>query len=170
MVWGNGLSPELWNTFRERFNVPEIAEFFGSTEGVFQVQNYARNPYFGNGAVGHHGILQRLINHKLIVPVFIDPETEEVWRDPTTGFAKRLTYDEGGEIICKLPDTKAWHGYMGSSGKKATSKKFLQDVFAKGDVYYRTGDALRRDGDGMWHFLDRLGTYLSSLSNITTRL
>ena len=29
---GNGLRPEIWEQFQERFNVPEIGEFYGATE------------------------------------------------------------------------------------------------------------------------------------------
>ncbi|KAG5915633.1 hypothetical protein E4U61_004420 [Claviceps capensis] len=40
---------------------------------------------------------------------------------------------------------------------KATREKFVEDVFEKGDLFYHTGDALRRDGNGHWYFVDRLG-------------
>jgi len=31
---GNGLRPEIWEAFQSRFNIPEIGEFYGSSEGV----------------------------------------------------------------------------------------------------------------------------------------
>lgn len=40
---------------------------------------------------------------------------------------------------------------------EATNKRFAINVFKKGDLYYRSGDALRRSKDGHWYFLDRLG-------------
>ena len=33
LVFGNGLRPEIWSAFVERFNIPNIAEFYGLTEG-----------------------------------------------------------------------------------------------------------------------------------------
>lgn len=52
---------------------------------------------------------------------------------------------------------------------EATSKRFERDVFTKGDLYYRTGDALRRDSDGRWYFLDRLGdTFRWKSENVST--
>ena len=30
---GNGLRPNIWEEFCERFNIPKIGEFYGSTEG-----------------------------------------------------------------------------------------------------------------------------------------
>lgn len=38
---------------------------------------------------------------------------------------------------------------------KATNSKFERDVFKKGDLYYRSGDALKRTPDGRWFFMDR---------------
>jgi acyl-coenzyme A synthetase/AMP-(fatty) acid ligase len=30
---GNGLKPEVWTPFVERFKIPHISEFYGATEG-----------------------------------------------------------------------------------------------------------------------------------------
>lgn len=88
-------------------------------------------------------------------------------RDPQTGFAIREQYAKGGEIIVQVPDVKAFAGYHGNP--EATSKKFERNVFKKGDLWYRTGDALRRDDDGRWYFLDRLGdTFRWKGENVST--
>lgn len=97
------------------------------------------------------------MNHNVLVPVHIDSETGDVWRSPDTGFAKRLPYEQGGELLVKLPSRAAWPGYFGSD--EATRKKLLENVFETGDIYWRTGDALRRDDNGHWYFMDRLGMY-----------
>lgn len=60
-----------------------------------------------------------------------------------------------------------WHSYH--NNPEATAKKFATDVFQKGDLYYRSGDALRRDPEGRWHFLDRLGdTFRWKSENVST--
>ena len=42
-------------------------------------------------------------------------------------------------------------------------------MFTKGDLYYRSGDALRRSPDGHWYFLDRLGdTFRWKSENVST--
>jgi acyl-CoA synthetase (AMP-forming)/AMP-acid ligase II len=88
-------------------------------------------------------------------------------RDPMTGFVKRNTYNEGGEILVGVPGEEAFAGYY--NNPSATKKKFERDVFKKGDLYYRSGDALRRDDDGRWFFLDRLGdTYRWKSENVST--
>ncbi|KHO00242.1 isopenicillin N-CoA synthetase [Metarhizium album ARSEF 1941] len=166
LAWGNGLSPELWQTFQSRFGVAEIGEFFGSTEGVVFMTNQFRSG-LGSGAVGHHGWLLRRQYHKVLVPVHVDPETGDVWRSPETGFARRLPYEQGRELLARLTSRDDWAGYFGS--EEATRQKLLQDVFEKGDLYWRTGDALRRDGDGYWYFMDRLGdTYRWKGENVST--
>lgn len=93
----------------------------------------------------------------MFVPVKIDAESGQIWRSPQTGFAQRMPYEKGGEVLVRLPSRKAWAGYGGDD--EATRKKLVEDVFEKGDLFYRTGDALRRDGNGHWYFVDRLGAY-----------
>lgn len=163
---GNGLRPDVWEKFRERFGVQEVIEFFNSTEGMLGLSNLNRGP-FSSGAVGHHGLLLRLLYHNRYIPVAIDYETGEIWRDPQTGFAKRQPYEEGGEILVALPNKEAFQGYWDNDA--ATNKKFARDVFRKGDLYYRSGDALRRKNDGRWYFMDRLGdTFRWKSENVST--
>ncbi|KAJ5545545.1 hypothetical protein N7535_006069 [Penicillium sp. DV-2018c] len=165
-MYGNGLRPDVWDKFRERFGVPEVGEFFNSTEGIFGLFNYNRGP-FTAGCVGHHGLLMRGLLHNVFIPVAIDPETGDILRDPKTGFAVRAPYEQGGEIIVNVPGKEAFQGYWRND--EATNKKFLQDVFKKGDIYYRSGDALRRQSDGRWYFLDRLGdTFRWKSENVAT--
>ena len=33
LIFGNGLRPQIWPQFVERFNIPRVAEFYGATEG-----------------------------------------------------------------------------------------------------------------------------------------
>ncbi|KAJ5173700.1 AMP-dependent synthetase/ligase [Penicillium coprophilum] len=165
-MYGNGLRPDIWERFRERFGVAEVGEFFNSTEGVFGLFNYNCGP-FTAGSVGHHGLIMRGLLHNVFVPVAIDPETGDILRDSKTGFAVRSPYDQGGEIIVNVPGEEAFQGYWRND--EATNKKFLRDVFKKGDLYYRSGDALRRQSDGRWYFLDRLGdTFRWKSENVAT--
>ena len=96
-MYGNGLRPDVWIKFRERFGVEEVAEFFASSEGVFAIINYCRGDYLA-AAVGHHGAISRYLNRNIMVPVRIDEVSGEIARDPNTGFGIRETYEKGGEI------------------------------------------------------------------------
>ncbi|KAI9042352.1 putative very-long-chain acyl-CoA synthetase family protein (CefD1) [Aspergillus affinis] len=165
-MYGNGLRPDIWEKFRQRFDIPEVGEFFNSTEGVFGLFNYNRGP-FSAGSVGHHGLLLRLMLRNVYVPVAIDPVTGDVLRDERTGLALRPSHETGGEILVNIPNEEAFQGYW--KNEDATQKKFLRDVFRKGDLYYRSGDALRRQSDGRWYFLDRLGdTFRWKSENVAT--
>ena len=165
-MWGNGLRPDVWGPFRERFGIPEVAEFFNSSEGMLSLFVWNRGDYSVN-CVGHHGALMRLVTRNELVPVAIDHETNDIIRDPKTGFAKRNSYREGGEILVKLSDESLFPGYW--NNPEATKNKFGRDVFKKGDLYYRTSDALRRTDDGKWLFMDRLGdTYRWKGENVST--
>ncbi|KAF2263382.1 acetyl-CoA synthetase-like protein [Lojkania enalia] len=166
VMFGNGMRPDVWHRFVDRFGIETVSEFFNSTEGVFALINVCRGPFQAT-SVGHHGALLRRKFHDIYVPVEIDHETGGIYRDPKTGFAKRRSYEEGGEIIVQLPNEEAFVGYY--NNPKATQSKFERNVFKKGDLYYRTGDALRRDADGRWFFLDRLGdTFRWKSENVST--
>ena len=165
-MFGNGLRPDVWKPFRERFNVPEVAEFFNSSEGFPNLFIWNRGDYSAE-CVGHHGALMRYVMHDSYVPVQIDHETDDIVKDPKTGFAKRNSYSEGGEIIVKLADKESFAGYW--NNPEATDKKYITNVFQKGDLYYRSGDVLRRTDDGRWFFMDRLGdTYRWKSENVST--
>lgn len=141
MAYGNGLRPDVWKKFQQRFNIPEVAEFFNSSEGVFNLIVWDRSSYH-SCTVGHHGLLLRKLLHNVYVPVRVDAESGDIWRDPKTGFALRTSYNEGGEMLVAVPGKEAFGGYWKNT--EATNKRFAVDVFAKGDLYYRSGDALRR--------------------------
>ena len=166
LAYGNGLRPDIWKRFQDRFNIPEVGEFFNSSEGMFALVVWDKGPYL-QGCVGHHGLIFRTLMHNTYVPVLIDHETGDLWRDPKTGFAKRMPYDVGGEILVKVPNKEAFGGYW--RNPDATNKRFAMDVFKKGDLYYRCGDALRRSDDGHWYFMDRLGdTFRWKSENVST--
>ncbi|KAF7195490.1 Isopenicillin N epimerase component 1 [Pseudocercospora fuligena] len=166
-MYGNGMRPDIWLKFQERFNIPVVNEFFNSTEGMLSLLNVCRGPFHA-AHVGHHGAIQRWLLRNKIVPVEIDYERgDTIWRDSKTGFARRKPYEEGGEIIIACETEKDFVGYW--NNPDATEKRFERNVFKKGDLYYRTGDALRRDADGRWYFMDRLGdTYRWKSENVST--
>lgn len=33
VIFGNGLRPQIWPQFINRFKIPQVAEFYGATEG-----------------------------------------------------------------------------------------------------------------------------------------
>ena len=165
-MYGNGLRPDVWIKFCDRFGISEVLEFFSSSEGVFSVAVSSKGDYLV-GAVGHHGVLARALMKNTFVPVRVDQAHGNIARDPETGFACRTQYQTGGEIIVNVPSEAVFGGYFNNT--EATKMKFERNVFKKGDLWYRSGDALRRTGDGRWYFLDRLGdTFRWKGENVST--
>lgn len=53
MALGNGLRSSIWKEFSERFGIPQIAEFYGSTECNCSVGNF-------DNKVGEEGQEERI--------------------------------------------------------------------------------------------------------------
>ncbi|KAI9482511.1 hypothetical protein BDB00DRAFT_965736 [Zychaea mexicana] len=166
LAFGNGMRRDVWMQVRKRFNIPDILEFYGSTEGVGGFFNYNRGD-LGAGAIGHSGLLIRLLKRDVKL-IRIDPITEEPLRGKN-GFCQVCDYGEAGEMIQRLdPNAELpFTGYY--DNKTATDKKVLRNVFKKGDMYFRSGDLITLDRDGFWNFNDRLGdTFRWHSENVST--
>ena len=59
--------------------------------------------------------------------------------------------------------------FEGYSEGAETEKKIFRDVFKAGDAWMRTGDLMRRDADGFYTFVNRIGdTYRWKGENVST--
>ncbi|KAF9997797.1 hypothetical protein BGZ80_010920 [Entomortierella chlamydospora] len=167
MAHGNGMRPDVWSRFRDRFGIPLIGEWYASTEGTGILTNYNTGEN-GVGAIGYRGKLARTVDAGLKIARF-DVVTEELIRDKN-GRCIECAADEPGElltIIDSTDPTRAFQGYHQNAG--ANSKKVVSDAFKVGDRYFRTGDILRRDKDGYFYFGDRVGdTFRWKSENVST--
>lgn len=78
-------------------------------------------------------------------------------------------FGEQGELLVRIDDADAltFDGYY--KNEQATKKKILNNVFQKGDAYFRSGDLLRLDEDGFFFFGDRVGdTFRWKSENVAT--
>ena len=164
LCFGNGLRPDIWRRFRERFHMPRIVEFYAATEGNCTMFNFDGTP----GAVGR--IPTWLERRFPIKVVQFDYASEAPGRNEA-GRCTECVPDEVGEVIGKIvedPERPAQR-FEGYADKAATEKKILRDVFEPGDAWFRTGDLLRRDRRGRFYFVDRIGdTYRWKGENIAT--
>ncbi|KAK4241182.1 hypothetical protein C8A03DRAFT_30663 [Achaetomium macrosporum] len=169
VAFGNGLRPDVWNRFKERFGIETIAEFYGATEGSFATWNLSRNEY-SMGAIGRSGALYNLLLGRSLAVVEVDHETELPYRDPKTGFCRRVARGEPGELLFRLPPNDVGSRFQGYYGDKdATSKKIMRHVFKKGDAWFRTGDVVRWDKENRVYFTDRIGdTFRWKSENVST--
>jgi fatty-acyl-CoA synthase len=59
--------------------------------------------------------------------------------------------------------------FEGYADAAETERKILRGVFEAGDAWFRSGDLMRRDADGYFYFVDRIGdTYRWKGENVST--
>ena len=160
-VIGNGLRPDIWQAFQTRFRIPRIVEFYGATEGNVALVNYDGT----TGAVGRIPHYARNLFSTRIVR--FDVEHERPLRDEN-GFCIECEDNEVGEAIGKISDDPRQR-FEGYTREADTEKKILHHVFEPEDAWFRTGDLLRRDRDGYFYFVDRIGdTFRWKGENVAT--
>ena len=158
---GNGLRPDIWPRFKTRFGIDTVREFYGATEAPGFIANISgREGSVGRVPLGGAGWL-RLVQY--------DVDSDEHVRNPR-GFCIACGPDEVGELLIRVPRLSAGGlAYRGYTDEAATEKKLLRNVFRKGDQYFRSGDLLRRDSDGFFYFVDRIGdTFRWKGENVST--
>ena len=161
LIFGNGLRADVWEQMLHRFKVGRVLEFYGSTEGNVSLFNF-------DGKVGAVARLPRYLRSRFNVRlVRFDIETEEPIRGPD-GLCIETRDGEVGECLGEITG-KARFSYTGYVDKAASEKKVLHNVFEKGDVYFRTGDLMRRDREQYLYFVDRIGdTFRWKGENVST--
>ncbi|KAL1611826.1 long-chain fatty acid transporter fat1 [Paraconiothyrium brasiliense] len=170
-AFGNGLRPDVWDAFKERFGIETVYEFYSATEAPSGLFNKSTNG-FSAGAFARNGRLADLLMGASLPVVRINPDSSppEPLRDPKTGLCQVCDWNEAGELLFKLDAanvSQKFQGYWGNS--KATTSKILRDVRTKGDAYFRSGDLIRRDREGRWYFIDRIGdTFRWKAENVST--
>ena len=165
LICGNGLRADVWEDFTARFAIPRIVEFYAATEGSFSLFNLEGRP----GAIGR---VPRFMAHRSPVAlVRFDIEAERPVRD-AEGRCLRCDTGEAGEAIGRIAmgeeGTLATR-FEGYTDDAASNAKVLRDVFEPGDAWFRTGDLMKRDQDGFYYFVDRIGdTFRWKGENVAT--
>lgn len=163
LVCGNGLRGDIWDDFQSRFAIPRILEFYAATEGNFSLFNVEGQP----GAIGR---IPPLLAHRFPAGlVKLDPDSGAPLRNDE-GFCIACARGEAGEAIGRIGKADEGGGrFEGYTDAGETEKKILRDVFAKGDAWFRTGDLMRLDDKGFFHFVDRIGdTFRWKGENVAT--
>ncbi|XP_056428569.1 long-chain fatty acid transport protein 2-like [Hyla sarda] len=156
---GNGVRPEVWKEFINRFGKIKLFEFYGATEGNAFFLNYTQK----EGAMGRYNSFLKLVQPFEIIK--FDTEKDEPVRDHR-GRCIRVTGGETGLLIAKHVASNPFNGY---AGKEETEKKKLYNVLQKGDIYFNTGDLVMMDKEGFIFFQDRVGdTFRWKGENVAT--
>lgn len=150
---GAGLRPEIWEEFVERFQIPNVYEYYGATEGNIGLVNLTNR----TASVG-----RLLPGHEI---VRVDADTEELIRDEN-GHLIRIDEGESGVIIGKIRKMAEFDGYVDEDKNES---KVLIDPFGEGDDYFNSGDLLVLLEDRFVAFADRLGdTFRWKGENVST--
>ncbi len=162
LAFGNGMVPDVWVQVETRFQVPRVLEFYGSTEGNVSMFNF-------DGQLGAIGRAPRWLGRTFNFTLAqFDVETEQPVRS-SGGYCLEARVDQVGECIGRIESDNARADFSGYVDTTASEKKILRNVFAPGDAWFRTGDLMRRDGDGYFFFVDRVGdTFRWKGENVST--
>ena len=161
LAFGNGLRADVWAEMKSRFRIPEVLEFYGSTEGNVSMFNF-------DGKVGAIGRAPKWLRNRFNIRlVQFDVETEQPVRG-LNGLCIEAGPGQVGECVGQIGGD-APSGYSGYVDKVASEKKILRDVFEKGDAWFATGDLMKTDVDGYFYFVDRVGdTFRWKGENVST--
>jgi acyl-CoA synthetase (AMP-forming)/AMP-acid ligase II len=141
LMVGNGLRPELWDAFQQRFDIPHICEFYGSSEGNLVFANALGLPRTAGTTTMPYAILA------------YDTERAGPQRD-AHGAVRRVDTGEVGLLVTEVSPTNPFDGYTDA---KATQAKLLHGLFQPGDCWINSADLVRDQGYRHIAFVDRLG-------------
>ena len=151
---GNGLRPDIWQKFKQRFNIEQVAEFYASSEGniaFFNVFNLDQTMGFS-------------ITSYAIVKYDIEKGAPKLDKN---GFMQKVKTNGVGLLIGEINERYPYDGY---TEKSKTEQTILRNVFTKGDAWFNTNDLVRDMGFGHTQFVDRLGdTFRWKGENVSTQ-
>ncbi|QIC65228.1 long-chain-acyl-CoA synthetase [Acinetobacter schindleri] len=150
---GNGMRPNIWDKFKNRFGIEEVLELYASSEGNVGFSNVFN---FDN-TVGFSPTPYAIVE--------FDKDKNEPVRD-VKGHCKRVKKGTTGLLIGKITRRSPFDGYTDPEKNKSV---IMKDVFCKGDAYFNTGDLVRDIGFRHAQFVDRLGdTFRWKGENVST--
>ncbi|MFH7765643.1 long-chain-acyl-CoA synthetase [Acinetobacter sp. BSP-28] len=150
---GNGMRPNIWDKFKERFGIEEVLELYASSEGNVGFSNVFN---FDN-TVGFSPTPYAIIE--------FDKESNQPIKD-AKGWCKKVKKGEVGLLVGKITRRSPFDGYTDPEKNKSV---IMKDVFKQGDAFFNTGDLVRDIGFRHAQFVDRLGdTFRWKGENVST--
>ncbi|ENN77457.1 hypothetical protein HUJ04_002737 [Dendroctonus ponderosae] len=161
VIFGNGLRPQIWREFTDRFNIKDVKEFYGATEGNANIVNF-------DNTVGAIGFLSRIIPQVYPISIIKVDEHGEPVRD-ARGLCQTCKPNEPGVFIGKILPNNPSRAFLGYVDEEASKKKIVHNVFSIGDSAFLSGDILIADEFGNLFFKDRTGdTFRWKGENVST--
>ena len=156
---GNGLRPDLWDCFRNRFKVDRICEIYGASEGNGMFMNLLNK----DQTIGMTNIELALLEYDV---------AEDKLKTDEDGKYIEVQEHEPGLALVKIGPNAVYNGY---TDKKASEEKVIKNVFEEGDRWFNTGDLIKTMDVGFalgrkhYQFVDRVGdTFRWKSENVST--
>lgn len=159
-IAGNGLRPDIWMAFKNRFGIHRIGELYGASEGNGSFANI-----FNKDCTVGMGVTPcKLVEY--------DVANDEIKRDHN-GYCIEVDEDGApGLLLVEISEKAAFEGY---TSNEASEKKIVRDAFVGGDQYFNTGDLMKTVevgfawGQKHYQFVDRIGdTFRWKSENVST--
>ena len=156
---GNGLRPDLWDTFRNRFNVERICEIYGASEANGMFMNLLNKD-------------QTIGMTNTDIKLFAYDVAEDKLKVDENGKYIEIKDHSPGLALMKIGPNAIYNGYTDA---QASEKKIIRDVVEDGDRWFDTGDLLKTMDVGFalgrqhYQFVDRVGdTFRWKSENVST--
>ena len=156
---GNGLRPDLWDCFRNRFNVERIVEIYGASEGNALFMNLLNK----DETIG-------MTNAKVGIFKY-DVAEDKLVKDKNDKYIE-VDDHQPGLLLVEIGPNAIYNGY---TDKKASEEKVVSNVLVDGDRWFNTGDLVKTMDVGFslgrkhYQFVDRVGdTFRWKSENVST--
>jgi fatty-acyl-CoA synthase/citronellyl-CoA synthetase len=155
-VLGNGLRPDIWMQFKNRFGISRVHEFYGASEGntgFVNIFNFDKTVGWSPGYGKDWEVVSYNVDEDLPVRGADD-------------LMERVSTGNTGLLIMEISEKNPFDGYTDA---QASEKKILRDVFKKGDAWFNSGDLVVKQKHGHIQFGDRIGdTFRWQGENVAT--
>lgn len=153
VICGNGLRPEIWDEFTQRFGIKRVCEFYAASESNSAFLNVLNVPR----STGVYPLPLAYVQY--------DPDTGQ----PLRGEDGRVLRVPAGQPGLLLSPVNRFTPFDGYTDPEANEKKLVRNAFREGDCWFNTGDLMRPQGMGHAAFVDRLGdTFRWKGENVAT--
>ncbi len=156
---GNGLRPDLWDCFRNRFGVERIVEIYGASEGNALFMNLLNK----DETIGMTNAKVGIFKYDVAEDKLVKNEND-----------KYIEVDDNqpGLLLVEIGPNAIYNGY---TDKKASEEKVVSNVLSEGDRWFNTGDLVKTMDVGFslgrkhYQFVDRVGdTFRWKSENVST--
>ena len=158
-IMGNGMRPDIWMNFKQRYGIKRVCEFYGASEGNVSFANLMNKDM----TVGMTSAEVALVEY--------DVDNDEIVTDDA-GKCIPVQQGEPGLLLGKITPDTVFEGYTDA---EATEKKVFRNAFEEGDAWFNTGDLMRTVDVGYtlgydhYQFVDRVGdTFRWKAENVST--